>query len=276
MTKFFIDQHGCAKNQTDGELIVGYLVKEGFSYTQDPDQADFIIVNSCGFIASAKKESIDAVYSIKNQYPNAKIIMTGCLAQRYAQMLYDSMPELDGIFGNGDLSEIVKFMHSLEKEGRSVKLSKQEGVCGGERPLLFNFPGSAYVKVTEGCSNHCSFCAIPLIRGELRSRPVTEVIKEIKALVSSGVYEINLIGQDLAAYGTEESYVCQLPEGSRGLIGHSGLAQLLAEISKLEGDFIVRILYIHPDHFNADILPVMKKDKRFLPYFDIPFQSGDD
>ena len=175
MTKFFIDQHGCAKNQTDGELIVGYLVKEGFSYTQDPDQADFIIVNSCGFIASAKKESIDAVYSIKNQYPNAKIIMTGCLAQRYAQMLYDSMPELDGIFGNGDLSEIVKFMHSLEKEGRSVKLSKQEGICGGERPLLFNFPGSAYVKVTEGCSNHCSFCAIPLIRGELRSRPVTEV-----------------------------------------------------------------------------------------------------
>ena len=276
LTKFFIDQHGCAKNQTDGELIVGYLVKEGFSYTQDPDQADFIIVNSCGFIASAKKESIDAVYSIKNQYPNAKIIMTGCLAQRYAQMLYDSMPELDGIFGNGDLSKIVKFMHSLEKEGRSVKLSKQEGVCGGERPLLFNFPGSAYVKVTEGCSNHCSFCAIPLIRGELRSRPVTEVIKEIKALVSSGVYEINLIGQDLAAYGTEESYVCQLPEGSRGLIGHSGLAQLLAEISKLEGDFIVRILYIHPDHFNADILPVMKKDKRFLPYFDIPFQSGDD
>ena len=89
MTKFFIDQHGCAKNQTDGELIVGYLVKEGFSYIQDPDQADFIIVNSCGFIASAKKESIDAVYSIKNQYPNAKIIMTGCLAQRYAQMLYD-------------------------------------------------------------------------------------------------------------------------------------------------------------------------------------------
>ncbi len=276
MTKFFIDQHGCAKNQTDGELIVGYLVKEGFSYTQNPEEADFIIINSCGFIASAKKESIDAVYSIKNQYPNAKLIMTGCLAQRYAQMLYDSMPELDGIFGNGDLSVVADFMHSLEKEGRAIRLCKQEGVCGGERPVLFNFPGSAYVKVTEGCSNHCSFCAIPLIRGELRSRPITEIISEIKALISSGVYEINLIGQDLAAYGSEEAYVCQLPTGSRGLIGHSGLAQLLAEISKLEGDFIVRILYIHPDHFNADILPVMKKDKRFLPYFDIPFQSGDD
>ena len=269
MTKFFIDQHGCAKNQTDGELIVGYLVKEGFSYTQDPDQADFIIVNSCGFIASAKKESIDAVYSIKNQYPNAKIIMTGCLAQRYAQMLYDSMPELDGIFGNGDLSEIVKFMHSLEKEGRSVKLSKQEGICGGERPLLFNFPGSAYVKVTEGCSNHCSFCAIPLIRGELRSRPVTEVIKEIKALVSSGVYEINLIGQDLAAYGTgAEDFQLE----NKNL---SPLAQLFQMISKIEGDFIVRPLYIHPDHFNKDIIPVMQADKRFVPYFDIPFQSGD-
>jgi len=267
LTKFYIDQHGCAKNQTDGELIVGYLTKNGFQYTQDATQADFIIVNSCGFIESAKKESIDAVYNIKAAYPSAKVILAGCLAERYSQMLYDSMPELDGIFGNGNISKIVDFMKSVEKE-RSVYVAPQESVCGGERPTLFNFPGSAFVKITEGCSNHCSFCAIPLIRGELRSRKQDEILEEIKSLVADGVYEINLIGQDLAAYGTERGF------GEKGKV--SPLAELFTEISKIEGQFIVRPLYIHPDHFNTDILAVMKADNRFVPYFDIPFQSGDD
>lgn len=267
MTKFYIDQHGCAKNQTDGELIVGYLTKNGFEFTRDASEADFIIVNSCGFIESAKKESIDSIYSIKAAYPSAKIILTGCLAERYSQMLFESMPELDGIFGNGDISKIVDFMKSVSKE-RTVQVFPQENVCGGERPTLFNFPGSAFVKITEGCSNHCSFCAIPLIRGELRSRNQNEILEEIKTLVKDGVYEINLIGQDLAAYGTENGLVKDL--------GLSPLAQLFTEISKIEGNFIIRPLYIHPDHFNLDILKVMKKDSRFVPYFDIPFQSGDD
>lgn len=265
MTKFFIDQHGCAKNQTDGELLVGYLTKRGYELTQNAGEADFIIVNSCGFIQSAKKESIDAVYSIKSSYPDAKVVLTGCLAERYAQMLFESMPELDGIFGNGDLSKIAEFMDSVQKKGREVQTYDQKGVCGGDRPVLFNFPASAFVKITEGCSNHCSFCAIPLIRGELRSRPMKEILSEIEDLVKDGIYEINLIGQDLAAYGTEKD-----AEGCPELAG------LLEEISKIKGDFVVRPLYIHPDHFNANILEVMKKDERFLPYFDIPFQSGDD
>ena len=276
MTKFFIDQHGCAKNQTDGELLVGYLSKNGYELTQNPEEADFIIVNSCGFIQSAKKESIDAVYNIKASYPDAKIILTGCLAERYAQMLYESMPELDGIFGNGDLSKITEFMNSVQNNGRDVKTFEQNGVCGGDRPVLFNFPASAFVKITEGCSNHCSFCAIPVIRGELRSRPMEAILNEIKGLVQDGVYEINLIGQDLAAYGSEEGFTFDVPASARGAIGKSPLAQLMAEISKIPGEFVVRPLYIHPDHFNADILEVMKKDQRFLPYFDIPFQSGDD
>lgn len=273
LTKFFIDQHGCAKNQTDGEFLAGYLIKNGFSMTQNPAQADFIIVNSCGFIESAKKESIGAIYSIKKTYPEAKIILAGCLAERYAKMFYDSMPELDGVFGNGDLSKIVEFIHSMENKGREVQVFGQNGVCCGERPVLFNFPGSAYVKITEGCSNHCSFCAIPLIRGELRSRKIDSIIQEIKNLVEHGVYEINLIGQDLAAFGTEKGFSdekissnpCQSP-----------LSILLSEISKIEGDFIIRPLYIHPDHFTEDILEPMQKDTRLLPYFDIPFQSGDD
>lgn len=273
LTKFFIDQHGCAKNQTDGEILAGYLIKNGFELSDNPLKADFIIVNSCGFIESAKKESIDAVYSIKNSYPNAKIILAGCLAERYAQMFYDSMPEIDGIFGNGDLSKIVEFMKKLQSEGRSVQTFEQNGVCCGERPVLFNFPATAFVKITEGCSNHCSFCAIPLIRGELRSRSVSTIIEEIKSLVQDGIYEINLIGQDLAAYGTEQAFYDSIIQDNPV---KSPLSVLFSEISKIPGDFIIRPLYIHPDHFSQDILEPMQKDSRFVPYFDIPFQSGDD
>ena len=270
---FFIDQHGCAKNQTDGEIISGFLEREGFCQVFDADKADFILINSCGFIQSAKKESINAVYDVKNAYPRAKIILTGCLAQRYAHELFDSMPELGGVFGNGNLSEIAAFMKKVAAGKRSLQLFPQCGVSTGQRLKLMNFKGSAFVKITEGCSNHCSFCAIPLIRGELRSRPMDSIIEEIKELTASGVYEINLIGQDLAAYGSGEEDK-EMRSSLNPLL--SPLSQLLEKISEIKGDFIVRLLYIHPDHFNPDILNVMKKDSRFVHYFDIPFQSGDD
>lgn len=266
MTNFFIDQHGCAKNQTDGELIAGYLISAGYEQTFDADKADFIIINSCGFIESAKKESIDAIYQVKSAYPDAAIVLTGCLAQRYAETLKESIPELDGIFGNGDLSKVAEFMAQVEEKKKPSVLYPQMGVCAGKRPVIMNFKGSVFVKITEGCSNHCSFCAIPLIRGEVRSRPVVDIIQEIQEFVQNGVYEINLIGQDLAAFSTD---------GHDETTDVSGLSILLKEISRLEGDFLVRLLYIHPDHFNPDILPIMKNDSRFAHYFDIPFQSGD-
>lgn len=284
MTKFFIDQHGCAKNQVDGELIISRMLNLGMTQTFDAAEADFIIVNSCGFIESAKKESLDAVYSAKNQYPNAKILLTGCLAERYANALKDQLPEADAIFGNGNLDKIDETVKSMLKGERPVETYSQEGVCVGERRVLLSYHGSAFVKITEGCSNHCSFCAIPIIRGELRSRPAQSIINEIKDLYSRGVVEFNLIGQDLAAYGTGEndnvfgSGRMPLPvwkDGKNiGTDSKSGLAKLLEMISALPGKFIVRPLYIHPDHFNRDILPVMQNDKRLLPYFDIPFQSG--
>lgn len=257
---FFIDQHGCAKNQTDGELLAGYLIEKGYKLTLNAAEADFILVNSCGFIQSAKKESINAIYDIKKAFPNAKIILTGCLAERYADTLIEQMPELDGVFGNGDLSKICSFMNKVRKERRAEKF-EQQGVCSGDRPVLFNFPGSAFVKITEGCSNHCSFCAIPLIRGEVRSRPEKEILEEIRLLAADGIYEINLIGQDLAVYGKENG---------------TSLAGLLKKIAKIKGDFIVRTLYIHPDHFTDDIIEAIKTSPKLLPYFDIPFQSADD
>ena len=265
MASFYIDQYGCAKNQTDGELLSSYLENAGFKYTEDPAKAAFIIINSCGFIKSAKQESINAVYEAKMAYPKAKIILAGCLAERYADDLYEVMPELDGIFGNGDLSKIVEYMKkvsaAVKKQTRAAPaIYPQEGVCTAERTRFFNFKGSVYVKITEGCSNNCSFCAIPLIRGPVRSRAPKEIVDEIKALVKNGNYEINLIGQDLAAYSSSG---CDL-------------AALLKKISAIKGRFIIRTIYIHPDHFNTNILEIFKNDTRFVPYFDIPFQSGDD
>lgn len=308
--RFFIDQHGCAKNQVDGELIINLLKKQDWEQTFEPGEADLIVVNSCGFIESAKTESINAVMSARQMYPKAKILLAGCLAERYANELKDDLLEADGFFGNGDLSQIYKVIEPLMKDERPVLVPAQKGVCCGDRNLLLSFKGTTFVKITEGCNNRCSFCAIPIIRGDLRSRKANEIIEEIKDLISKGVYEINLIGQDLAAYGTGAEDNCfgdgrtKLPNGTPGSEvltqtdadgrrlsdeknicvnqresssdSESGLARLIRMISQIEGVFAVRLLYIHPDHFNEDILPVMKADSRFLHYFDIPFQNGDD
>ncbi len=272
---FFLDQHGCAKNQVDGELLIARLEAKGLVRVDDPARADLIIVNSCGFIESAKKESLDSVMDARASYPNAKILLAGCLAERYADVFRTELEEADGILGNGDLSLIDGAVDSLFSGGRPVIKAPQKGVCGGDRDSLLSFKGSAYVKITEGCDNHCTFCAIPIIRGDLRSRPIAEVTDEIRSLVSRGVKEINLIGQDLAAYGCGKDDGAD-KGGSFRPGDKSFLRELMEAISALPGQFWVRLLYIHPDHFNTDILDLMEKDHRFLPYFDIPFQSGDD
>ena len=283
MTKFFLDQRGCAKNQVDGEVIISNLLGAGFAEAETAEDADLIIINSCGFIESAKKESLDALLGARKKYKDKKIILAGCLAQRYAKIFKEDLPEADGIFGNGDLSRVASFAKKIMAGKRDVLTPKQAGVSCGQRLKLLSYKNSAYVKITEGCSNHCSFCAIPLIRGELRSRPADDIVAEIKALLKQGVFEINLIGQDLAAYGTEivgkpktgaeKAETASKPKKRGGL---SPLASLLKKISAIKGGFWVRLLYIHPDHFNPDILEALKKDARILPYFDIPFQSGDD
>jgi len=287
---FFLDQHGCAKNQVDGEILIGILEGKGWKKTDIPEDVSLIIVNSCGFIESAKKESLEAVLTARAAYPGAKVLLAGCLAERYASDFRDSLAEADAFFGNGDLSRLPEVVDALFAGSRPVLVPEQKGVCGGSRPELLSFPRSAYVKITEGCDNRCSFCAIPIIRGSLRSRSVEDIVSECRALVARGVYELNLIGQDLAAFGCgagEGSAVVNAAacsgtgtdnsscSGQNPSMSSSPLSRLLAAISSLPGDFVVRLLYIHPDHFPRDILPVMASDIRFLPYFDIPFQSGD-
>jgi len=304
--RFFLDQHGCAKNQVDGELLIGILTDNGWQKTIEPEKADLIIVNSCGFIEPAKKESIEAVITARMAYPQAKILLAGCLAERYGDIFKTEFEEADALFGNGDLSQLPilidqlfpdapvaqqqqspnehdQSVHSTEHSRPFLKPA-QKGVCCGQRPELLNFPRSAFIKITEGCDNCCSFCAIPLIRGSVRSRPLDSIVNEIRGFVQQGYKEFNLIGQDLAVYDAASprdklssrlnNNLPALPPQTKQ--GHSGLAQLLRAISGIDGTFSVRLLYIHPDHFPPDILPIMTADTRFLPYFDIPFQSGSD
>jgi len=255
---YYIDPFGCAKNQVDAENMMAFLNEAGWAAVENADNADLIIINSCGFIESAKQESINAVLGWRKLYPGKKILLAGCLAQRYDKELAASLPEADGLFGNSDLPGIVKA--AALAAGKTVKKTAPAANTG-KRPLL-SLPGSAYVKISEGCDNRCSYCAIPLIRGGLRSRSVSDITLECKTLLERGIKEICLVGQDTGSYGRD------FADTSTGLPG------LLESLSGLEGEFRVRLLYVHPDHFPMPILDIMEKDKRFLPYFDIPLQHG--
>jgi ribosomal protein S12 methylthiotransferase len=260
--RFWIDRHGCAKNDVDGEEIAARLEAAGHSFVEGAADADLVIVNTCGFIEDAKKESIGAVVALKAAYPGKRILVAGCLAQRYANELAVDLPEADGIIGNADLGAVLAAAEATLAGERPVLVPEASSSIGTVRRLRrFDFPGTAHVKATEGCSNFCAFCAIPLIRGSLRSRPLGEVLLECRDLLQQGVRELVLIGQDLGSYG-------------RDLAGASLLPELLEGLTRIEGDFIVRTLYIHPDNFPERILPVMAADPRLAPYLDLPFQHA--
>jgi ribosomal protein S12 methylthiotransferase len=259
---FWIDPHGCAKNDVDAENLVAVLTRSGFRHCARADDADVIIVNSCGFIESAKRESIEALISLKESYPGKKIGLFGCLAQRYPEELSESLVEADGIFGNGDLGAAATFLERLIEGERPVTVPERvPQLSGAERTFFLSSAGVAYLKPTEGCSNHCSYCAIPLIRGELSSRPEKDILSEAAALESRGVREINLVGQDLGSYGKDLYGTPRLPELLAGLLGATREA-------------VFRVLYVHPDHFPSGILPLMASQPRILPYLDLPFQHA--
>jgi ribosomal protein S12 methylthiotransferase len=275
--RYFIDPFGCVKNQVDAENMMSRLNEAGWQCAPAAEDADLIIVNSCGFIESAKQESINAVLGWRKLYPEKKILLAGCLAQRYSKELAESMPEADGFFGVANLAEISqtasKLMNGAAACGAAANseavnvedINAKHGSNAtaqqtGRRPLL-SLPGSAYVKISEGFGNRCSFCAIPLIRGGLVSRTIPDIVEECRVLLERGIKELCVIGQDTGSFGTANAASSKLPE-------------LLNAVSSLAGNFWVRLLYIHPDHFPLQILDIMERDPRFLPYFDIPFQHA--
>lgn len=245
----------------DAEEIRARLEGAGWTATEAPEGAGILIVNTCGFIEPAKKESLDAVLALKARYPNTPILMTGCLAQRYPDALAVDLPEADGIFGNGDLSRVVEAAESLREGGRPVLVPEAAPLGRIPRDALYSTPRSAYLKISEGCSNRCSYCAIPIIRGPARSRAMDDIVEEARYLAARGIYEINLIGQDLGAFGLDT-------------LGRQALPDLLSALSAVEGDFRIRMLYVHPDHFPEGVLDACERDRRILPYFDIPFQHA--
>jgi len=255
---YYVDPFGCVKNQVDAENMMLRLDNAGWAAARDAADADLIIVNSCGFIESAKQESINAVLGWRKLYPGKKILLSGCLAQRYARELAQSLPETDGFFGVDDIGNIAAKAASLMGNTNGNPRSPiPDPYSPSLRPLL-SLPGSAYVKISEGCDNRCTFCAIPLIRGPLRCRTVPDIVDECKGLLARGIKELCVIGQDIGSYRSDGA----------------GLPELLNAIAELSGDFWVRLLYIHPDHFPLPILDIMEQDRRFLPYFDIPFQHA--
>ncbi len=257
--KVYIELLGCAKNQVDAEVMLSHLVRDGWQRVLDPSLADVIIVNTCGFIESAKKEAVDTFFDLYNTYGNKKFILSGCLSQRYGNTM--ELKEANGIFGNRDLSQIVTLANAVLK-GEQITLIPDYPKTDTEsydRPILYNYKNSAFLKISEGCNRNCRYCAIPLIRGGLRSVPFETIINEAKRLIKNGVYEINIIAQDLAAYGLD-------------LYKKSKFLELMETLANLEGNFVLRMLYIHPDFFPPKLLDLVNKYDKILPYFDIPFQ----
>jgi ribosomal protein S12 methylthiotransferase len=274
---FYIENLGCAKNQVDAEYIIASLTRAGHEHVTAPADAELIIVNSCGFIDSAKEESIDTTLALRAAYPGARLVMTGCLAERYAEELAAEMTEVDLVIGNARPESFAEQLDALGESaprkaapGPSLRrfaagvsatgVSAAAAADALRRREFLSYPGSAFLKIAEGCSNHCSYCAIPLIRGELESRTRPRILAEIEQLLGAGIREINLIAQDLASYGLDR--------------GRGELEELLDEISRLQGDFWVRLLYLHPDRFPAALPERMIADPRILPYFDLPFQHA--
>ncbi|MBI9095704.1 MAG: 30S ribosomal protein S12 methylthiotransferase RimO [Sphaerochaeta sp.] len=264
MKKLYLENLGCSKNQVDAETMLKILAEDNYMRTDDPTEADIILVNTCGFIESAREQSIESFFSLHQTNPEAKILFTGCMAERYTEELSVELSEASAIFGNRDLSKISGVVDRVVKGERVVEKYAYPPVEKElyERNELLNFPGSAYLKISEGCNHRCAYCAIPLIRGDLRSRPMDMILEDAKHLISTGIRELNLIAQDLAAYGTDVGD------------GTSRFMDLLTRLVALQGDFRLRLLYIHPDAFPAELPRFIVDNPKVLPYFDIPFQHA--
>lgn len=247
---------GCAKNLIDSENMMAMLKSEGHEIVPDPKQAEAIVVNTCGFIASAKEESIQTIFEMAKYKEKGlkKLIVCGCLAQRYQEVLEQEIPEVDAIIPIRDYDKLADRLRPLLGQGDQSLISKSERVLTGN-------PWQAYIKISDGCSNHCAYCAIPLIRGEQKSRTMEDIVKEATFLASIGVKELTLIAQDTTKYGLDN-------------YGEYKLGDLIRKIDKIPGFHWIRILYMYPDEIVDDVLDAMKESKKVVPYFDIPTQHA--
>ena len=253
---------GCAKNQVDAEMLLYTLKERGFQFVSDPEEADAVIVNTCGFIESAKQESIDEILELGNLKREGKIkaiVVTGCLAERYQDEITKQLYEIDaavGIGANDKIADVV--LKALEGDKVELFPDKLQLPLSGGR-VQSTPPYTAYLKVAEGCDNCCTYCAIPLIRGRFRSRKMENVLEEARELAAKGVKELNVIAQDTTRYGED-------------LYGTPQLAKLLKELCKIDGFHWIRVLYCYPDRVTDELIDVMASEDKIVKYIDLPLQ----
>ncbi|MDD3852625.1 MAG: 30S ribosomal protein S12 methylthiotransferase RimO [Syntrophomonadaceae bacterium] len=256
---------GCAKNRVDTEIMMGILKKDGHKIVADPGKADLVIINTCGFIQEAKEEAINNIIDmgkLKQSDQLRYLIATGCLAQRFGQDLLHEMPELDGVVGISSFTGINLALNKVISGEKVCMVSPPAEIYFEQGPrVLTTPPGLAYLKIAEGCNNRCSYCAIPGIRGALRSRPVIDIEKEARYLVASGIRELVIIAQDLGDYGTDLSTGDNLPE-------------LINRLNLIEGDFWIRLMYVHPIRIDDRIIQAINNSDKVVPYIDLPIQHA--
>ena len=256
---------GCAKNQTDAETMLAILKDDGYRIVSDPEIADIIIVNTCGFIDSAKQESINAILEMAEYKTDGQcklLIATGCLAERYSADIADELPEVDAILGTGDYDRIAEVIKSaFESDKMPVITDNIDRTPECELPrVLLTPPYSAYLKIADGCDNNCTYCAIPKIRGHFRSRKTEDIIAEAKQLAEDGVKELILIAQDTTRYGKD--------------IGTS-LANLLDELAEIDGIEWIRVHYYYTEAITKELIDTMAKHDKICNYIDMPIQHAD-
>lgn len=266
MTKIGFISLGCSKNLVDTEVMLYNLHSAGFEITPNEEEAEIIIVNTCGFIESAKQESIDNILDaaeLKKWGKCRHVIATGCLVERYRDEVMSELPEIDAIVGVGSLADIADACRAVMRgEKYSSFRDKENSPLGGDR-IVTTEPHTAYLKIAEGCDNRCTYCAIPLIRGRLRSRPIEDIVAEARDLEAMGVKEINLIAQDTTRYGLD-------------LYGEYSLARLVRALT--EGTAIpwIRLLYCYPDKITDELVRELRDNDRLLKYMDVPIQHISD
>ena len=263
---------GCPKNQLDTEVMLHEILQAGYEITPEDIEADVIIVNTCAFIESAKKEAIDNILDVawlkKNRHLKA-IIVTGCLAERYGEEIFKELPEVDAVLGVGSIHNIVEAIEAVtskKKKGSHQKyFSHEDKDCvrlGGDR-VLTTPDYTAYIKIAEGCDNRCAYCAIPSIRGKFRSRPMEDLIAEAKQLEALGVKELTVVAQDITRYGLD-------------LYGKYSLAELLHKITEQTSIPWIRLLYCYPDKVTDELIAEIRDNPRILKYLDLPLQHVSD
>lgn len=259
---------GCSKNLVDSEHYLGILSKrKGMELTSELSEADIVIVNTCGFIGDAKEESIETILEVsefKETGNLKKLIVAGCLAQKYSEEILKELPEVDAVIGTGDIDKIEKVVDEILENKKVVETKNMTFLANANTErVLTTASHTAYLKISEGCNRACTYCIIPQMRGRLRSRSIEDIVEEAKRLVASGVREINLLAQETTEYGID-------------LYGDKKLATLMKELCKIEGLKWLRTYYMHPEYVTDELIEVMKSEEKICKYFDVPIQHVSD